>query len=290
MATFLDGFAILLFFALIIWVALGRSSRRRERQADRRRMGGRPPRSSWITPSRDQPAYTPGLLLLTVALWQIAGVIATNGDAGDYLFSLVVLSGIVAVGFSIRADIVGAGMGFVGVVSQNLDRLQANGCPVYTLADNRMYWILAGTVLAVLVGLRLVVTPVHAAGKFLTGPVSFLWSRGRPSELGVVASTLLTSAGALDLVDLATKPDVLAGLRTYALGLPLIGAIAAAALLLFLGVATLPRFTMSVLGLGVVMANVIVAATSTSACEPWVARIAIAISLLVVNRFASRFI
>jgi hypothetical protein len=289
MATLLDGFAVLLFFGLIFWVALGGPSRRREREAGRRRMGGRRPTSSWLAPRRDH-VPTPGLLLLAVALWQVAGVIATNSDAGDYVVSLVIFSVIIAAGFSIRPDIVGAGLGLVGVVSQTIERMQPSGCPVYTFDDNRTYWIMAGTTIAVLVGVRMFVTPISVAGRLLTGPVSFWRSSGHPRELGIVASTLLTIAGALDLVDLATHPDALAGLRSYALGLPILAVTVIAAVVLLVGLAKLPSFTVSVLGLGVVGANVIVAATSSTGCEPWAARIAIVITVLLVNRLANHFI
>ena len=118
-----SSLAVLLALGTVFWLILGGPSRARERVQDRRRRGGRKPHSQgvWSFPSHDRE-YVPGLLLLVVSTWQLTGV----AGQGASFTPVLILSGVLAVGFSARPDLVGAGMGLVGAVSQTLDRLGAS--------------------------------------------------------------------------------------------------------------------------------------------------------------------
>jgi hypothetical protein len=198
----------LLALAAVAWVLVGGPSRARERVSDRKRRGGRRPRSPGFLslPNRDRE-YVPGLSLLLVATWQLADVI-TRG-AGVSFLPLLLLSGVLAALFSARPDLVGAGLGLVGAVSQTLDRLGADPCMIYSPAQQAAFFVGSGLFVLALLGVRLVITPIRNAGRFLSGPTSFWTSPGRARRPGVVASFALSTAGALDLIDLATTPGVI---------------------------------------------------------------------------------
>jgi len=218
-----------------------------------------------------------------VSTWQLADVAAQ----GASLVPVMILSGILAVLFSARPDLVGAGMGLVGVVSQTLDRLGANPCVAYSPSQQAAYFVGSGLFIMALLGLRLVFTPIRSASRFLSGATSFWTSPGRPRRPGVLASLALSAAGALDLVDLATRPGVVAIDQSKLVLLIVIvlgaGSLMAAALTI------LPTFTLSVLGLGVVTATVLIDLELGPNCHSWSTRLAVAGGMLVANRVAARF-
>jgi hypothetical protein len=226
----------------------------------------------------------PGLLLLVVSTWQLTGV----AGQGATFTPVLILSGVLAVGFSVRADLVGAGMGLVGAVSQTLDRLGASPCLTYSPAQQAAYFVGSGLFVLALLGLHLILKPIRSGSRFLTGTTNFWTSPGRSRRPGTMASLALSTAGALALIDLATRPGVIVIDQSRLVLVVLValcaGCLLAAALTL------LPTFTLSVLGLGVLAATMLVDYWFGLGCDSWSTRLAVAGGLLVVNRVASRFI
>lgn len=150
------------------------------------------------------------------------------------------------------------------------------------------FWVGAVMTVVVLAGLRLVLTPVTAAQRVLTGPVSFWSSAGRPKRTGGFAAGLLSTFGAVDLLDLATRPGIVLVPVSWS------GATIAAAtgLLVALGflafaLTVLPSFTLSVLGLGAFATAIVVEAVLAPGCTDWTMRIVIAVVFFLVNRVAA---
>lgn len=282
-----SALAALLALAVVFWVLVGGPSRARERASDRKRRGGRRPRSLGFlsVPNRDRE-YVPGLLLLLVATWQLADVV-TRGAGASFL-PLLLLSGILAALFSARPDLVGAGLGLIGAASQTLDRLGDDPCMTYSPAQQAAFFVGSGLFVLALLALRLVITPISSASRFLSGPTSFWTSPGRARRPGVVASFALSTAGALDLIDLATRPGVILIDPSKLVELVVI-VLGSGVLMAFL-LTIRPAFTLSILGLGVVTTSVLIDLGLGSACVPWSARLAVAGGMLIANRVASRFI
>jgi hypothetical protein len=280
-----SGLAVLAALVMIFWVILGGPSRARERASDRRRRGGRRPRSDrfWALPSRDRE-YAPGLLLIVLCSWQLADIAAR----GASFTPLLILSGVLAIAFSARPDLVGAAMGLIGAVSQTLDRLGADPCLIYSPAQQAAYFLGSGLFILALLGFRLMLTPIRSGTRFLSGATSLWTSAGRPRPLGPVASFALSAAGALDLIDLATTPGVVLIDQSRLVLFVLITLGAGSLMAVFLTV--LPIFTLSVLGLGVLTATVAIDLQLGTACVSWSMRLTVAGGLLIVNRIASRFI
>ena len=280
-----SSLAVLLALGTVFWLILGGPSRARERAQDRRRRGGRNPPSQgfWSFPSRDRE-YVPGLLLLIVSTWQLTGV----AGQGATFTPVLILSGVLAVGFSVRGDLVGAGMGLVGAVSQTLDRLGVSPCLTYSPAQQAAYFVGSGLFILALLGLHLILKPIRSGSRFLTGTTNFWTSPGRSRRPGTMASLALSTAGALALIDLSTRPGVIV-IDQSKLVLVIVTALFAGCLLAA-ALTILPTFTLSVLGLGTVAAAVLIDYGFGLACDAWSTRLAVAGGLLVVNRIASRFI
>lgn len=259
---FIGLLAPLLGLLLILWILLGGPARQRERKQERRRKGGRTAkdRSFVGLPSRDRE-WRPGGLLLVVTVVQLAQVVADAGEAGPgnpALSSAVVLSGIVAVGFRYRPDVVSAGIGVLGVVALVLGRFGAINCGQPPTQLQNMVWLAAvALMLVAVVGLRLFVAPIASAARVPARLVRPFWtSVGGAKRAGYVGQAALVTFGVLDLLDLLLRPDAFAVLDERIASMAAVMAITAAAVaILAVGLALVPEFTTSVTGAAVAAAN-----------------------------------
>jgi MFS family permease len=276
-----SGGAVVLALIVGLWFVLGPG--KRDRADDRRRLGGRKPKSHgfFAMPVRDKD-YTPGVFLALLATWSLADV--ATGAASS--LTMTVLAGTAAALYAARPGMVGTGLGFVGVVSVIVGRFQGGDCATYSHSDQIAFWVGAALILIVLVVLRLVLAPVRTAQRFLTGPVSF-WSAGHDKRPSAVTTVMLSTFGALDLLNLATQPGQFhvpvqwtgATVAAAVTMLVLVGALAVA-------LTVLPSFTLSVLGLAT-LAGTIIVEVVTPGCTNWGRRIGITAVFFIVNRLGS---
>lgn len=268
--TVLSALAPLLALIFVFWLLLGRSGRARDRTAASRRRGGRTARDRGFLglPARDR-AFQPGLILLAltvVALVKVIGEATVSGGSGPawtaFWFGLVI-----AGGFAVRADIVSAGMGLLGIVSLVLARLGGLACDVpASSAENRLWLLYSALVIAGVVVLRTVLPRVSSGHRTYRGPLSIWTSSGYDKGPGVIGGTLLVVFGLMELADLFLAPTTS---EAFALMLGRdIGGIAfvAATLVLVVGAGLMPEFTMSLVGLLVAAAELL-AWVATPRCE-----------------------
>lgn len=255
-------------FFLIFRLALGGTLWRRD---------GR--HNLWM-PSRDR-VYVPGALIAVLATWSMAGVILGT-EYYEFVYVCVVIAALL---YPARPDLVGAGLGAVGIFGVVVDRLQEN-CLAYTTEDRVAFWAGGVVIVVVLAALRLVLSPVRAAVSVAKVPLSLAKSIGSPGRSGRFGAVALSTFGALELLDLATRqgmvqiPLDLTGATVGALSL-----LAAALGVLAVGLTILPNFTLSVLGIGVFVVTIAVD-TMDQACADtdWASRIVILIGFFIVNR------
>lgn len=205
-------------------------------------------------PARDR-AYRPGLLLLVLACVTLAKVVTGAGEAAS---TAAIFAIVIAIGFQFRPDVVGAGMGALGIVVLALDRLGASNCRLPPTAGQNASWLVsAAIVLLAAVGLRLVFSPVRSARRLLRGGRS-IWGSGGDRRPGTVGSGALAAFGVLELADLVLRPESTTAIEGSWTAPPVvIVLVTVAAVVLSFGLAALPEFTTSVVGVGVGLANLI---------------------------------
>jgi hypothetical protein len=251
--------AILLALLTVFWLLLGGPSRRRERKVAARFRGGRTAkdRSFFGLLARDR-AYRPGAVLAALTIIELARTVGSAGVVESGLTtSAGMLAFVVAVGFVVRPDIVGAGMGLLGIVALTVRRLGLEPCEGGVQHDNVRWVLFSAGFLVVAFGLRLIVPQVRSGHRiFRGGGISSLWSPGVDRGPGAVGGTILTVFGVMELADVLLRPELPDLVESI---LPTGGAavMLAGVAVLAVGVALLPEFTTSVTGLLVVAAGLL---------------------------------
>ena len=267
------GVAVPLAILTGIWFLAGRPGQRTRRA----------PRDRFMSlPKYDRGDNLPGWLLGIQATW----VLTTLEWVHEYGVLVVVF--VIAV-LSAKSNLMSAGLGLISSTALILDRIEGGAdCVVYSVSDQVAFYVGAVLTVAVLLGLALALKPFAIAGKFLTPPIR-LPGGGRAKKPSMFAAVALSTFGALDLLDLATRPGVVGALGEWT-SATLSAAIVLIVALAFLAWAltVMPSFTLSVLGAGTLFAAIVIDGMLPSGCIDWWERALIALVFFVGNQIAAR--
>lgn len=288
----IEALAPLLGLALVFWILLGGPTRSRERKEERRRRGGRIARDRgfWGAPARDRQ-YEPGALLLVFVVVTLAEtVLDAAADGSGALSAALILGAVISIAFRYRPDLVSVGMGVVGIVVLVLERLGARGCGEAVTALQNAVWLFGAAVMlsgAALFGT--VLTPVRAATQSVSRVSrSFLMSAGQPRPFGALGHTALVAFGVLNLLDLLLRPAGMEQLGGSARSTPvLLAAIVATVAVICVGLAVIPQFTSSVIGIGVALGNLFLL-TAGDPCRDLTLLVVIGVCFYAVSVLARR--
>jgi hypothetical protein len=135
-----------------------------------------------------------------------------------------------------------------------------------------------------------VVTPVKAVTRSLTLIRRSFWaSTGEPRPSGAIGQAALVTFGVLDLLDLVLRPagmDLVDGRWTSPPAL--VAAIVMGAGVISLGLALIPQFTTSVIGIGVAIGHLILLA-GADPCRDVTSIIVVGATFYGVSLLAQRF-
>ena len=264
--SLLSGLAPLLFLVLILWLVTGGPERSRKRREARPRRD----RSFWGLPSRDR-TFAPGALLVGLAVVTLAEVVmdAASADEGSLVVAAAFFGAVVAIGFALRPDIVKAGMGILGIVTLVLERLGARGCADAATTTHNLMWLLAAGLLAIAVfGINIFVAPMRAVSSATFRPATSFWRSAGEVREGRLGSQLLVVFGLLSLLDLVLRPDGVEALREALAGNAGLAVFLISCLgIVIVGLALLPNFTTSAVGIGVGLGSLALLGAQEAPCR-----------------------
>lgn len=283
--------APLLGLAFVYWVIAGGPARRADTRRSMRRRGGRPvaSRGFWSLPARDRD-YIPGVVLVVFAATTLAETVADASirPSGASAQTTTILGAILAVAHRYRPDLVSAGLAVVGVASLAVQRLGAGPCgDVFTLGQNRTWLLSFAAVVAMVLVVRTVIAPITAARQVLISPSS-AWSVGGSARASAFGRSALAVFGLLDVLDIVLSPTGVDLLGERWGSSPLVGiAAAAGAAVLALGIAVVPGFTASMMGV-VVFAATTAELSSGTSCHDAGPLLLIAVVFAAISTLARR--
>lgn len=217
----------------------------------RNRKPGAPKRRSWSTTRdvaiEDRSKY-PGVVLAVLAVTQLA--VLASGQSGG----VITLATFLAALYAFRPRTVMPGIAVLGIAALFVERFGAGPCgEAIDPSDNAVWLMTSILIVGTAVALRIFIRPISSVAYRRSEKLD-----GTELRLpGLWGAVLAVAFGLIDLLGFALQPAVINQYEYLGtpLWVPLLGAGLTAVVVL--GVAILPEFTLSVLGLGVAVGQMI---------------------------------
>lgn len=260
-ATASPGAAISALVVLLLVYAVVFGSWRKVRRTRK----GRKPWVLWKVPDSDVDLGSryrlTGTVLAVLATTQLLSIGSHAGDGASGM-AVVVLAGFLAAAYAFFPGLVGAGISVLAIASLVSERLGVGPC-AEAIPDDQNAMFIAATVLLLgtLVALR-VLLPVFGSA----ATRERLLGRQQDSIPSPLAASLLGAFGILELLGFALQPAVLEGYegRGSPIWIPVL--MVGCGAVIYAGVVFLPAFTLSALGAGVAIGQLILLPYQPAEC------------------------